>query len=408
MIIRFGAQASDKQAVWISFKSTPSSPFIFSFIGVYASGSGLHTSYTGEKKITYTIVGSDLDIPADKKEPVTFGVAQYGEYKFTYNSDVDDVAGYEFDGWYWDAQLTSPVDTNQTYVITSNRTVYGTYYKNPELQSYNGEYDGNSHSVTVNNAGTGGTLQYSTDGTNWVDGSPTIITRKDVGTSTVYARVLREGNKPTTKDPASATINITKKAITIEVNNKSCNVGSPIPAFDYGTPQGVVGSEVPAFTGSLTTDAANTNTEGAYSITQGTLALADNSSTGFVANNYTLIVTPGLFLVTNKPVPTIIPAKTLDTTGAITDINISTHNCNDYSVSKYDGTYHWNECSICSPKYVSAGRPNDNSWTNTYLEIKTNAAGQRILVIKNSRKSHTWSNEYWSLGNDNCSSKMFI
>ncbi len=96
--------------------------------------------------------------------------------------------------------------------------------------------------------------------------------------------------------------------------------------------------------------------------------------------------------------PTIIPRKIVDITGVITDTNVAVHDCNNYSILKYDGTYHWRECSICSPKYVNAGRPDSNVWTNDYLEIKTNGSGLRILAIKNSLTAHTITSQGWTMG----------
>ena len=99
-----------------------------------------------------------------------------------------------------------------------------------------------------------------------------------------------------------------------------------------------------------------------------------------------------------------IPRTTVDVTGVITDHGTeSVHNCNDYSVQKYDSQYHWNECSICSEKYISAGRPDDTSWENEYLEIKTIANGTRVLAIKNSAKTHNYTNVYNTMGSS-CSS----
>ena len=70
--------------------------------------------------------------------------------------------------------------------------------------------------------------------------------------------------------------------------------------------------------------------------------------------------------------------------------------------------YHWKECSICSPAYVDAGRPNDSVWTNDYLEFKINANGLRVLAIKDSFTEHAWASQYWSLGNSCRDTNVYV
>ena len=107
------------------------------------------------------------------------------------------------------------------------------------------------------------------------------------------------------------------------------------------------------------------------------------------------------YLVENLDYNSLIISKGfLDVTGAIADSsNEISHECNQNMIQKYDGVYHWNECSICSSKYINAGRPDDaTGWTNTYLEIKKNANNQNVLVIQDSFFEHNYTNDYWSMG----------
>lgn len=60
----------------------------------------------------------------------------------------------------------------------------------PSISSYSDKYDGNEHSITVS-GGSGGKIQYSTDGTNWSDEKPT---RTLVGETIVYVRVYGNSN----------------------------------------------------------------------------------------------------------------------------------------------------------------------------------------------------------------------
>ena len=105
---------------------------------------------------------------------------------------------------------------------------------------------------------------------------------------------------------------------------------------------------------------------------------------------------------------TYIEKTEIDVTGLQTATS-SSHDCNNYKVDKYDTTSHWKECSICSNEYVSAGRPIDASvWTNKgYLEVITNDSGERVLAIKGTLATHNYSNNYWTVydenGNPSCS-----
>lgn len=80
----------------------------------------------------------------------------------------------------------------------------------PTMSSYNGEYDGNSHSINVENDARGEAVQYKTSG-NWSSTKPT---RTDVGTTTVYVQVLGNQNY-NTKNCGSKTITINVKSLTV-------------------------------------------------------------------------------------------------------------------------------------------------------------------------------------------------
>ena len=62
----------------------------------------------------------------------------------------------------------------------------------PTLSNYSGAYDGNSHSIGVSNNAVGGRVEYRTSTTG--DWSTTKPTRTNVGTTTVYVRVLGDKN----------------------------------------------------------------------------------------------------------------------------------------------------------------------------------------------------------------------
>ena len=76
---------------------------------------------------------------------------------------------------------------------------------NPTLTAYSGTYDGNAHTVGVS-GGSGGTIQYSTDNSNWGTTKPS---RTDTGTTMVYVRIAGDTNHNNTSS-ISANIEISK------------------------------------------------------------------------------------------------------------------------------------------------------------------------------------------------------
>ena len=109
-----------------------------------------------------------------------------------------------------------------TTVVTDNYNITGANgtltvkpvsAKNPTLTAYSGTYDGQSHTISVS-GGSGGTIQYSTDNKTW---STTKPTRTNVGTTTVYVKVVGDGNHTDT-NPISSTITITAQQLSAPTN----------------------------------------------------------------------------------------------------------------------------------------------------------------------------------------------
>ena len=118
----------------------------------------------------------------------------------------------------------SAVIKNGTVEVTTNYSITGANgtltvrkvsAQNPTLTAYSGTYDGQSHTISVS-GGSGGTIQYSTDNKTW---STTKPTRTNVGTTTVYVKVVGDGNHTDT-NPISSTITITAQQL-------------PAPKFSY-------------------------------------------------------------------------------------------------------------------------------------------------------------------------------
>ena len=116
----------------------------------------------------------------------------------------------------------SAVIKNGTVEVTTNYSITGangtlTVRKvpaaNPTLTAYSGTYDGQSHTISVS-GGYGGTIQYSTDNKTW---STTKPTRTNVGTTTVYVKVVGDGNHTDT-NPISSTLTITAQKLPVPTN----------------------------------------------------------------------------------------------------------------------------------------------------------------------------------------------
>ena len=99
-------------------------------------------------------------------------------------------------------------------------TINKTNSVSPKLTAYSGTYDGKAHTIGVT-GGSGGTIKYSTDKTNW---STTLPTRTDATTTpvTVYVKVFGDGNHKDTSI-ISSTITINKKTDVITMSSISTN-----------------------------------------------------------------------------------------------------------------------------------------------------------------------------------------
>ena len=126
-----------------------------------------------------------------------------------------------------------------------------------------------------------GTVQYSLDGTNYTETSPT---GKKAGTYTVSYKVVGDKNHLDV-EAQSIAVKIEKLDITVTAENKTSRVGLALAELTYTyTPELAAGDE---FTGTLETN-ARSDAAGSYSITQGDLALNENYTIDFRAGTYTV------------------------------------------------------------------------------------------------------------------------
>ena len=139
----------------------------------------------------------------------------------------------------------------------------------------------------------GGTAQYSEDGTNY---STTAPTYKDFtnGAKTVYVKVVGDGNH-TDSDVATSSITISKKSITVTGDNKSKTYGAANPTLTATVGSTGITGETGKTTGAPATTATASSAVGTYDITVGTLALTDNGT--FKAANYSMSYTKGTLTV---------------------------------------------------------------------------------------------------------------
>lgn len=90
---------------------------------------------------------------------------------------------------------------------------------------------------------------------------------------------------------------IQPRELVVTADSKSKNANDQDPEFTYKY-TGAVGSQVPKFTGKLQRQSGEN--AGTYEITQGTLTLEDNPSTGFKASNYKIKFVSGKLTVTEN------------------------------------------------------------------------------------------------------------
>ena len=144
-------------------------------------------------------------------------------------------------------------------------------------------YNGQAQELVAAGTPSGGTMEYSLDGSTW---STSIPTGTNAGSYTVYYRVKGDGNHNDlqNKDTQKVDVSIAKKALTVAADAKSKVYGAENPALTY-TVTGLLGTDT--LTGSLACDATTTSGVDNYAITQGTLA-NDNYEITYTGANLTV------------------------------------------------------------------------------------------------------------------------
>lgn len=136
-------------------------------------------------------------------------------YTFNNNSATDagsyTVTATLNDGYMWSNASTSDISFECSIAKASQDA--------PSLTGYTGSYDGSSHGITVNN-GSGKTIRYSTNGTNYTSTAPK---RTNAGTTTVYVKFIGNDNY-NDSSVVTAKIKINKINPTIEISDEITQV----------------------------------------------------------------------------------------------------------------------------------------------------------------------------------------
>lgn len=155
---------------------------------------------------------------------------------------------------------------------------------------YSGVYDGAAHAVTATVDVPDATIEYSVNGGAW---STTPPGRVNAGTDTVLIRATKVGYTPVQQ---TVQLNISRRPVTVVVNNATKVIGAADPAFTY-TINNTINGETVAFTVGRTAG----ETIGNYAITANGAA---------IQGNYTVTYVPGILTITpagggggNPPAP---------------------------------------------------------------------------------------------------------
>ena len=209
--------------------------------GYYLVGESEYVPFKIDKKEISILVDSKISRHANTLLPLTYNLSDtlvnagdLGEIKLSTTATKDSVPGdYEIDATYTDNDNYNVSVVKGTYTITKaslKATVSG----------YEGTYDGERHGITLTldpRVTDKATVYYSTDPltsvnfeTGTKDPEDESVTRKDVGTTTVYFYVdsLYYASEPVT---GSQNITINQKALTVKANDNTVDYGSdPVDA----------------------------------------------------------------------------------------------------------------------------------------------------------------------------------
>lgn len=182
---------------------------------------------------------------------------------------------------------TAALAADKTDVTISGVTVANKIYDGESVSATGTPaiVDGSSNPVAIDSSDLVYTYT-STDGAGYASENPPVNAGE-------YQLVVSVADSNADYTGSSAAINFIIEKATLSIIPDGGFVryaGLSNPTFTYAY-SGAVSGESPAFSGTLSTTATVSSTEGVYSITLGTLAIGDNDA--FLAHNYTLSVASG-------------------------------------------------------------------------------------------------------------------
>ena len=235
--------------------------------------------------------------------------------------------------------VTAEADQGNYKVATENGTFTISPQARPEdaehklsVTSYDGVYDGGNHTITVNNQLEGDVVTYSyDDGATYVS---ELREYKDVTNTPIKVKVTNLNYTPN-EVVLDGYVKVTPATIKVTANNNGKVIGQADPTLTYEVTQdSTVTGEKAAFSGNVVR--AEGEEAGNYDILAGSLALINNGA--FIANNYTLVVSEGMFTIEDAKFSV---EKTLDNkvtsenpfkVGDVAEFTITVKNNNKYDI----------------------------------------------------------------------------
>ena len=203
---------------------------------------------------------------------------------FDGNSSIKDVSSSPVSNTITNVVINDTNGTNVTnnYNISTKKgslTMIKANAVNPTLTAYNAPYDGKPHTIGVT-GGSGGTIKYSTDKSNWSTANPTVTDATNSGAVTVYVKVFGDSNH-SDSSIISSTITISKKTLSVSWSSTSSFMynGSPHSrVLSSSTLTGVNSETVNLSTSGSGTNVGSYTTTASISSVTGGSAKKDNYS----------------------------------------------------------------------------------------------------------------------------------
>ena len=240
------------------------------------------------KKVYYT--GEELDVTG-----LEITVTKSDNTTSTISVTKEMVSGFNSSTAVDEQTLTITYgDKTTTFVIeVKNRTFTGI-----TSESYDAPYDGNAHGITVKGVPEGAQVLYGTSADNCTESKIEYINSTN-GEKTVYYKVSMNGYDDFV---SSATVNITKKEVTITVSDSSKTEGDADPEFSGSVAGLVEGETLDVKYGRIEADSAKEAAGDDITITA-TVTNADNYDVKVVQGKLTINKKPsgGHYKPTQKP-----------------------------------------------------------------------------------------------------------